>query len=104
MRQQVVRLAENRESISGKPPQAAVCEPSGSGSGDSGFRGLLEERFGADDPIGKDWCSVGHKWGYIFDRRKAKKLICIDICLAVTPGSNQKPKKDASKVGSRKTE
>jgi hypothetical protein len=49
-----------------------VSEKSGSGSGDNGFRGLLEGRFGADD---QELCSVGRKWLYIFNRRKDKKLI-----------------------------
>ena len=33
--------------------QVAVSEKSGSGSGDNGFRGVLEGRFGADDSLGE---------------------------------------------------
>jgi len=58
-----------------KTPKEAVSEKSGSGSGDNGFRGLLEGQFGADGPLGEKGCSVGRKWVYIFNRRKAEKLI-----------------------------
>jgi hypothetical protein len=41
-----------KKSIPGKTPKEAVSEKSGSGSGDSGLRGLLDGRFGADHPLG----------------------------------------------------
>jgi hypothetical protein len=64
-----------KKSIPGKTPKEAASEESGSGSGDSGFRGLLEGRFGADDPLEKKMCLLGPNWMYIFKCRKAKKLI-----------------------------
>jgi Protein of unknown function, DUF547 len=64
-----------KKSIPGKTPKEAVSEKSGSGSGDSGLRGLLDGRFGADHPLGERMCSVGCKWLYIFNLRMAKKLI-----------------------------
>ena len=39
-------------SISAKTSKAAVCEKSGFGRGDRGFRVVLEGRCGADDPPG----------------------------------------------------
>ena len=64
-----------KKSIPGKTPQEAVSEKPGSSSGDNGFRGLLEGRFGADDSVGEKIVLAGRKWVYIFNRRKAKKLI-----------------------------
>ena len=64
-----------KKSIRGKTPQEAVSEKSGSRSGDSGFRGLLEGRFGADGPLGEELCSGGRKWAYTLNRRKVNKLI-----------------------------
>lgn len=61
--------------IPGKTPQEAVFEKSSSNSGDNGFRGLREGRFGADDPCGEKIVLVGRKWVYIFNRRNAQKLI-----------------------------
>jgi len=43
-----------KKSIPGKTPKEAVSEKSGSSSGDNGFRGLLEGRFGADGPLGEN--------------------------------------------------
>jgi hypothetical protein len=63
-----------KKSIPGKTPKIAVSEKSGSGSGDSGLRGLLDGRFAADNPLGDGMRSVGCKWVYIFNRRMAKKL------------------------------
>jgi hypothetical protein len=64
-----------KKSIPGKTPKIAVSEKSGSGSGDSGLRGLLDGRFAADQPLGERMCSVGRKWVYIINRREDKKLI-----------------------------
>jgi hypothetical protein len=64
-----------KKSIPGKTPKEGVSEKSGSGSGDSGLRGLLDGRFGADHPLGEKMCSVARKWVYTFNRRMAKKLI-----------------------------
>jgi len=64
-----------KKSIPGKTPKEAVFEKSGSGSGDSGLRGFLDGRFGADHPPGEKMCLVGRKWVYLFNRRMAKKLI-----------------------------
>jgi hypothetical protein len=50
-----------KKSIPGKTPKEAAFEKSGSGSGDSGLRGLLDGRFGADHPLGEKICSVGPK-------------------------------------------
>ena len=44
----------------------AVSEPSGSGSGDSGFRGPLEGRLGADALSEKNLCSVETQMGVYF--------------------------------------
>lgn len=52
-----------KKSIPGKTPQEVVFEKAGSASGDNWFRGLLEGRFGADDPLGEKMCSVGRKGG-----------------------------------------
>jgi len=43
-----------KKSIPGKTPKEALSEKSGSSSGDNGFRGLREGRFGADDPPGNN--------------------------------------------------
>ena len=43
-----------KKSIPGKTRKEAVSEKSGSGSDDSGFRGLVEGRLGADDPLGEE--------------------------------------------------
>ena len=69
-----------KKSIQGKTPQEAVSEKSGSGSGDNGFRGVLE---GGSEPMTlseKKMCPVGSKWVYICSLQKAKKLIpaCFD--------------------------
>ena len=64
-----------KKSIPGKTPKEAVSEKSGSGDGDSGLRGLLDGRFGADHPLGEKICSVGPKRVYVLSRRRAKKLI-----------------------------
>jgi len=52
-----------KKSIPGKTPKEAVSEKSGSRSGDNGFRGLLEGRFGADNPLGEKivlgWTQMG---------------------------------------------
>ena len=42
-----------KKSIPGKTPKEVVSGKSGSISGDSGFPGLLEGRFGADNPLGE---------------------------------------------------
>jgi hypothetical protein len=62
-----------KKSIPGKTLKEAVSGESGSGSGDSGLRGLLVGRFGADHPLGEKVCSVGRKWAYIFTCQMAKK-------------------------------
>jgi hypothetical protein len=64
-----------KKSIPAKTPKEAVSEESGSGSGDSGLRGLRDGGFGADHPLGERMCSVGRNWVYAFNRRMAKKLI-----------------------------
>jgi hypothetical protein len=64
-----------KKSIPGKTPKEAVSEKSGSGSGDNGFRGFRDGRFGANHPPGGKMCTVGRKRVYIFNRRMAKKLI-----------------------------
>ena len=65
-----------KKSIPGKTPKEAVSEKSGSISGENGFRGLLEGRFGGNDTLGeKKLCSVGRKRVYNFNRREVKKLI-----------------------------
>jgi hypothetical protein len=55
-----------KKSIPGKTPKEAVPEKSGSSSGDNGFRGLLEWRFGADDAPGEKKCARSDAHGYIF--------------------------------------
>lgn len=64
-----------KKSIPGKTSKIAVSEESGSGSGDSGLRGLLNGRFAADHPLGESMCSVGRKWVYVINRREDKELI-----------------------------
>ena len=44
-------VVANRQLITGKTPKEVVFEKSGFISGDHGFRGLLEGRFGADHPL-----------------------------------------------------
>ena len=52
-----------KKSIPGKTTKEAVSEKSGSSSGDNGFRGHLEGRFGADlflgENIGLGWTEMG---------------------------------------------
>ena len=48
-----------KKSTQRKTPKEEVFEESGSGSGDNGFRGLLDGRFGADDPLGE---KIGRGW------------------------------------------
>jgi hypothetical protein len=43
-----------KKSIPGKTPKEAVSDKFGSNTGDNGFRGLREGRFGADDPPGEE--------------------------------------------------
>jgi hypothetical protein len=64
-----------KKSIPGKTPKEAVSEKYGSSSGDNGFRGLREGRFGADDPLGEEIVLGWTRMGVFFNRRKAKKLI-----------------------------
>jgi hypothetical protein len=67
-----------KKSIPGKTPKEAMSEESGSGRGDSGLRGLLDGRFGADHPLGEEMYSVGRKCVYVFNRRMAKKSIPVE--------------------------
>ncbi len=63
-----LRVMATQESISGKTSKAADFEQSGFGSSESGFRGVLAGRFGADFPRGEnlvcDWteADVYSRW------------------------------------------
>ena len=63
-----------KKSIPGKTPKEAVSEESGASSGDNGFRGLLEGRFGADDPS-EEKVLFGRKWVVYFHPMEGQKLI-----------------------------
>jgi hypothetical protein len=69
-----------KKSIPGKTPKGAVSEKSGSNSGDNGFRGLLEGRFGADDPPGEKFVFGWTQTGVFFRQLEGQKVNSGLVC------------------------
>ncbi len=71
---------ESPPTFSGSPTAVGVLrkrgpEKSGPSSGVIGLRGLLEGRFGAEEPVGKQIVLGWTQRVYIITHRKAEKLI-----------------------------